>query len=292
MRISINITNYSWPGGIPTTSARLAEVARTADETGLDAIWVGDHLLQRDPVVAPGENDILEAFTTLGFLAAHTHRVGLGAMVAAVTYRSPALLIKAVTTLDVLSRGRAWFGIGAGYDADEARAMGLSMPPTTERFERLEQSLRLALQMWAGDESPFRAEHYQLDHPQNRPNSIRRPHPPILIGGHGERRTLPLVARYADACNLFDIPDGGLTIRHKLDVLGEQCAAIGRPYEQIEKTVSTRFHPPDPEAFADHCHALATYGIDHIVVLSLRPWAENDVHRLADATSALRDEDN
>lgn len=188
MRISINITNYSWPGGMPTTSARLAEVARSADETGLDAIWVGDHLLQRDPVVAPGENDILEAFTTLGFLAAHTHRVELGAMVAAVTYRSPALLIKAVTTLDVLSGGRAWFGIGAGYDADEARAMGLSMPPTMERFERLEQTLRLALQMWAGDETPFRAEHYHLDHPQNRPNSIRRPHPPILIGGHGERR--------------------------------------------------------------------------------------------------------
>lgn len=288
MRISINITNHSWPGGTPTTSARLAGAARAADESGLDAVWVGDHLLQRDPLAGPGDDAVVEAFTTLGFLAAQTQRVELGTMVAAVPFRSPALLIKAVTTLDVLSGGRAWFGIGAGYDAVEAKAMGLPMPPTPERFERLEQTLQLALQMWAGDESPFHGKHYELVHPQNSPNSIRRPHPPVLIGGHGERRTLPLVARYADACNVFDIPDGGATIRHKLKVLAEQCAVIGRPYEQIEKTVSTRFDPAHAEAFADHCHTLAGYGIDHVVVLSSGPWTEADVHRLAEVTSALR----
>lgn len=289
MRVSINIGNYSWPGGVEATAGQLAGVARAADESGLDAVWTGDHLLQADPFAPASDTDILEASTTLGFLAAQTRRIELGAMVAAVTFRAPALLIKAVTTLDVLSGGRAWFGIGAGYLEDEARAMGLPMPPAPERFERLEETLQLALRMWAGDESRFLGRHYQLERPQNSPSSIRRPRPPIVVGGHGEGRTLPLVARYADACNLFDVPDGGLTISRKLDVLAQHCAAIGRPYADIEKTVSTRFNPDDAHgAFAAHCDSLAALGIEHVVVLAPRSWTRDLVHRLAEETASLR----
>ena len=185
---------------------------RAAEAAGLDTVWVPDHLLQADPSSTP-EAEMLEAYTALGFLAAQGGRVRLGTMVTAATFRTAALLVKAVTTLDVLSGGRAWLGIGTGYHEGEARALGLPLPPRGERYERLEETLRIALQMWAGDESAFSGVHYALERPVNSPQAITRPHPPILIGGMGERRTLRLVARYADACNLFDIPDGGKTIR-------------------------------------------------------------------------------
>jgi alkanesulfonate monooxygenase SsuD/methylene tetrahydromethanopterin reductase-like flavin-dependent oxidoreductase (luciferase family) len=203
-------------------------------------------------------------------------------MVTAATYRSPDLLVKAVTTLDVLSGGRAWLGIGTGYHEGEALALGLSLPPTAERYERLEETLRIALQMWTGDVSAFAGAHYRLERPLNSPQSLTRPHPPILIGGMGERKTLPLVARYADACNLFDIPDGGVTIRRKLAVLADACEAIGRPYEQIEKTVSTRLEPDETAAaFADRCARLAELGIEHAVVITSEPWSEQRIAVLA-----------
>jgi F420-dependent oxidoreductase-like protein len=287
MRLSISVTNFSWPDGPSQLQARLSDVAHAADAAGLDTVWVSDHLLQADRTVTQG-TEMLEAYTTLGFLAAGTERVRLGTMVTGVTFRPPALLIKAVTTLDVLSGGRAWLGIGAGYQAAEAEAMGLALPAVAERFERLEETLRLALQMWAGDDTAFRGTHYQLQQPLNSPNSLRRPHPPVLIGGTGERKTLRLVARYADACNLFDIPDGGKTIRHKLAVLAEHCAAVGRPYDNIEKTVSTRLMPDEPaEAFAQRCTELAGFGIDHAVVIASTPWTDDMVATLADAAKAL-----
>jgi F420-dependent oxidoreductase-like protein len=202
MRISLSVTDFSWPLPTRERSARLADVARAADEGGLDTVWVADHLLQADPSSRP-EAEMLEAYTTLGFLAAQTQRVRLGTMVTGVTFRPPTLLIKAVTTLDVLSGGRAWLGIGAGYEQDEACAMGLTLPPLGERFERLEETLGRAVPMWAGDASPFRGKHYRLEHPVSSPDPLTTPRPPILIGGMGERRTLRLVARYADACNLF-----------------------------------------------------------------------------------------
>jgi F420-dependent oxidoreductase-like protein len=288
MRVSLSVTNYSWPDGPTSLGGRLAQVVRAADEAGVDTVWVNDHLIQADPTSAPADTEMLEAYTTLGFLAAQTHRIRLGTMVTGVTYRPPALLVKAVTTLDVLSGGRAWLGIGAGYLEDEARTMGLPLPPTAERFERLEETLRLALQMWSGDEAAFEGAHYRLERPVNSPNSLRRPHPPILIGGMGERRTLPLVARYADACNLFDIPDGGRTVRHKLAVLARLCEAIGRPYDDIEKTLSTRLEAGEsPEAFVQRCVALEALGIDHAVVITAGPWTEDAVARLAAAIPAL-----
>jgi F420-dependent oxidoreductase-like protein len=287
MRISLSITNYSWQGGPARLGAELARVVRAAEAGGLDTVWVPDHLLQAAPGSAP-DAEMLEAYTTLGFLAGQSARIRLGAMVTAATYRSPGLLIKAVTTLDVLSGGRAWLGIGAGYHEEEALALGLSLPPTAERYERLEETLRLALQMWAGDVSAFAGSHYRLERPLNSPQSLTRPHPSILIGGMGERKTLRLVARYADACNLFDIPDGGATIRRKLAVLGEHCEAAGRPYGEIEKTVSMRLEPGETAAaFAERCAGLAELGIEHAVVITSEPWSEEQIAVLAAASASI-----
>ena len=283
MRLSLNVTSFSSskdPAGI---GAWLAWIARAADESGLDTLWVSDHLLKADPD-SNLDAQMLEAYTTLGFLAAQTQRIRLGTMATAVTYRPPALLVKAVTTLDVLSGGRAWLGIGAGYHQGEATAMGLPLPALGERFERLEETLRLALSMWAGDDTASAGIHYRLARPVNNPNSIRRPHPPIVIGGMGESKTLPLVARYADACNLFDIPDGGKTVRDKLAVLAGHCEQVGRAYHDIEKTLSTRVQPGEsPDAFARRCSDIAALGIEHIVVIVAGPWTDDAVATVAAA---------
>jgi F420-dependent oxidoreductase-like protein len=287
MRISLSVTDFSWPDPTRELAASLAEVARDADEGGLDTVWVADHLLQADPNSRP-EAELLEAYTTLGFLAAQTERVRLGTMVTGVTFRPPALLIKAVTTLDALSGGRAWLGIGAGYQQDEARAMGLDLPPLGERFERLEETLRLAVQMWAGDTSPFQGEHYRLEHPVSSPGPLTKPHPPILIGGMGERKTLRLVARYADACNLFDIPDGGRTIRHKLDVLAGHCNDLGRDYDTIDKTLSTRLEAGETaNQFAGRCAYLAALGITHVVLITTGPWTTGELDIICSAARML-----
>jgi F420-dependent oxidoreductase-like protein len=288
MRVSIGVTNYSWPGGPGRLGSELARLVRDADQAGVDTVWVVDHLLQADPAAAPGETEMLEAYTTLGFLAGQAERVRLGTMVTGVTFRPPALLVKAVTTLDVLSGGRAWLGLGAGYQAEEAEAMGLPLPPVAERFERLKETLEIATRMWAGDDAPFEGTHYRLGRPDGSPLPIQRPRPPILIGGTGERRTLRLVARYADACNLFDIPDGGRTVKHKLEVLARHCGDLGRPYEQIEKTLSTRLEAGEPsDAFVARCAAAAALGIEHMVVITSGPWTSEALATLAAAIPAL-----
>ncbi len=286
MKISLSITNFTWPGAaIP---AELSRIARAADDGGLDAVWVADHLLQADPSSTP-EAEMLEAYTTLGYLAAQTSRVRLGTMVTGVTFRIPALLVKAVTTLDALSGGRAWLGIGCGYGDGEAAAMGIPMPPVAERFEQLEETLRLARQMWAGDDSAFEGKHFRLEHPVGSPLPVRRP--PVLIGGMGEKRTLRLVAEYGDACNLFDIPDGGKTVRHKLDVLRQHCDDVGRPYEEIEKTLSMALEPGESAtAFAERSAAAAELGIEHAIVITRGAgWTAEDVQVLCDTAGQVRD---
>jgi len=282
MRLSIGVTDFSWPDKL---TEELAGVAVAAEDAGLDTLWVPDHLLQADPNSTP-DSAMLEAYTTLGFLAARTSRIGLGTMVSAVTFRPPSLLIKAVTTLDVLSGGRARFGVGTGHHDGEARAMGLPFPPVAERFERLEETLRLARRMWDGDSSPFEGTHLRLDRPIGNPRPVRRPR--VLIGGAGERKTLRLVARYADACNLFDIPDGGKTVRHKLAVLADHCEAAGRPYGEIEKTISTRLAPGESaESFAARCAEFAGWGIEHAVVITAGPWSPAAVATLGRAGALL-----
>jgi F420-dependent oxidoreductase-like protein len=231
VKIGLQIPDFSWPGGPQRLGADLAAVARTADDAGFEFVSVMDHLFQI-PVVGPAENAMLEAYTTLGYLAACTRRAKLVTLVTGAVYRSPGLLAKIVTTLDVLSGGRAWLGIGAAWNEQEARGLGIPFPPVAERFERLEETLQICLQMWSGDETRYEGTHYQLDRLLNSPQALTRPHPPILIGGGGERKTLRFVARYAQACNLFPGPD----LAHKLDVLREHCDAERRVYDEISKT--------------------------------------------------------
>ncbi|MCW2686128.1 MAG: putative F420-dependent oxidoreductase, Rv1855c family [Mycobacterium sp.] len=288
MKLSVNLTSYSWPDHGAAMSERLAWLAGSLDQSAVDTLWVADHLLQADPS-ADVDEPMLEAYTTLGFLVAQTSRIRLGTMVAAATFRAPALLVKAVTTLDVLSGGRAWLGIGAGYNVDEARALGLFMPQTRERFDRLAELLQIARRMWAGDESAFRGDYTQLEHPVARPGPVTLPRPPVLIGGTGERRTLRLVAEYADACNLFDVPDEGRTVRRQLDVLARHCADVGRPYDQVERTVSTALQPGEPvNRLVSRCRALGDVGVQHVVVIARgRAWSAEDLDTLAGAAEQL-----
>jgi F420-dependent oxidoreductase-like protein len=288
MRVSISVSRYSWPAGNAETRGQLGRVARAADEAGVDTIWLPDHLIQVDPRSTP-DADMLETYTALGFLAGQTERVRLGTLVSGVTYRPPAMLVKAVTTLDVLSGGRAWFGIGAGYHEGEARGMDLPLPPVAERFARLEEVLRIAIQMWSGDTAPFHGEHYRLEHPLNKPPAVQKPHPPILIGGQGERKTLRLVAQYADGCNLSDLPDGGKTVTGKLEVLARHCADVGRPIAEIDKTVSTVYIQDEPPAeFATRCEVLAGLGLDHVVLFPSGSWTAEAVASLAPGIRAVQ----
>jgi alkanesulfonate monooxygenase SsuD/methylene tetrahydromethanopterin reductase-like flavin-dependent oxidoreductase (luciferase family) len=281
MRVSLSITQF--PNGPDHTP--LDQVVRAADDGGIDTVWVADHLVQCAPGTDPTDPH-LEAYTLLGWLAGRSERVRLGAMVSPITFRPATLLIKAVSTLDVLSGGRAWLGVGTGYHELEAAQMGLPLPPLAERFERLEDTLQLAHRMFAGDDSAFAGKHVRAERPLNHPTPPRRPR--ILVGGHGEKKTLPLVARYADACNLFDIPDGGVTLRRKLDVLERECAAIGRPRAEIETTVGTALFPDEsPTAFADRCTALGELGAEHIGVITRTPWTDDDLARLTEGARLL-----
>lgn len=231
MKIGLQIPEFNRAGSAEQLGSKLAVVARTADEAGFDSIAVMDHFFQIS-MVGPAENYMLEAYTTLGYLAACTSRARLLTLVTGVVYRHPGILAKIITTLDVLSGGRAWLGIGAAWNEEEAVGLGVPFPPLAERFERLEETLQICLQMWRGDESPFHGQHYQLERPLNSPPALTKPHPAVMIGGSGERKTLKLVARYAQACNLFPGPE----LARKLDVLRAHCEAEGRDYDGIEKT--------------------------------------------------------
>jgi F420-dependent oxidoreductase-like protein len=239
MKVGLHISDFTWEGGAEELRFRLADIAQRAEQSGVDRISVMDHVWQIG-TIGPPEHEMLEAYTALGWLAAKTERAKLLTMVTAVVYREPGLLAKALTTLDVLSGGRAILGIGAAWNEDEARGLGLPFPPTAERFERLEEALQICLQMWSGNQGPYDGEHYHLARTLNSPQVLSRPHPPILIGGGGEKKTLRLVARYADSCNIA-VYDIGVAA-HKLDVLREHCATEGRNYDEIEKTAQTRFN--------------------------------------------------
>jgi F420-dependent oxidoreductase-like protein len=262
MKIGLHISDFTWDGGAPALRGHLAQVVRQAEQAGVDRISVMDHVWQIGHI-GPPEHEMLEAYTALGWLAAKTERVKLLTVVTAVVYREPGLLAKAVTTLDVLSGGRAMLGIGAAWNEEESRGLGLFFPPTAERFERLEEALRIMLQMWSDDEGSFEGKHYHLARTLNSPQSLSRPHPPILIGGSGERKTLRLVAKYADSCNIISSDIGQLA--HKLDVLRQHCANEGRDYDEIEKTAQTRFdlgaNGENVQRTIEHLHELAELGI-------------------------------
>jgi alkanesulfonate monooxygenase len=263
MKLGVHLSNLTYPNGAANLAKDLTAIAAAAEDTGFARLSVMDHVWQIQ-VIGPPEMDMLEAYTTLGYLAARTRKIELLAWVTAVVYREPGLLAKIVTTLDVLSEGRAWLGIGAAWNEEESRGLGLPFPPTAERFERLEEALQICLQMWSDDDGPYDGKHYQLGRTLNVPQSVQRPHPPILIGGGGEKKTLRLVAQYAQACNLFAIPE----LERKLDILREHCSAVGRDYEEIEKTVMM---PMDVGPNGEHVDAIlerlagfAELGVSHV----------------------------
>lgn len=236
MELGLHLSDYSWNLDPHEVGATFAETAKQAEDAGFSRVTVMDHFWQI-PVIGPAEHEMLEAYTALGFLAGNTSRVLLHTLVTGVIYREPGLLAKAVTTLDVLSGGRALLGIGAAWNADESAGLGFAFPPVAERFDRLEEAIQIVLQMWSDSEKPYEGKHYRLARTLNSPQPVSAPRPRLMIGGSGERRTLRLVARYADECNIA----GGPRAEHKLDVLRDHCEHEGREYESIVKTTTTPF---------------------------------------------------
>jgi F420-dependent oxidoreductase-like protein len=263
MKVGLHVSDFTWPSGPAHLGADLATIAQTAEAAGFDRLSVMDHFFQIH-MLGPPEHEMLEAYTALGYVAGKTSTIRLLTVVTGVIYRQPGLLAKAVSTLDVLSGGRAMLGIGAAWNEEEARGLGFAFPPIAERFERLEETLQIVLQMWSDDDGPYHGRHYQLERTLNSPQPLQRPHPPILIGGSGERKTLRLVAQYADACNLFDSPE----LPRKLDVLRSHCERLGRDYESIEKTIITRFdvgeNGENTAALVGRARELAALGVDEM----------------------------
>ena len=277
MKLGLQISSFTWDGGDAAIARTLGDIVRTADDAGFDSIWVMDHFLQIGSVGKP-EEPMLEGMTALGYMAAHSKRARLGLMVGGIHYRQPGLWIKAATTLDVLSGGRAWFGIGAAWNEQESRALGFPMPPLGQRFEMLEDTLQMAHAAWRderGSRERFEGRHTTATDVLNSPQALSRPHPPILIGGGGERRTLKLVATYADACNVFGTDPSQL--KHKYDILRRHCETVGRDYTEIEKTLLTQVSiTPDgarrsltPAAMVERLGRTTEVGAQH-AIFSLR----------------------
>ena len=282
MRLGLQVPNFTWSNGQGALGDTFGLIAQRAERAGFYSFWVMDHFFQIR-MVGPAENEMLEGWSALAFAAGRTNRIKLGTMVTGVTYRYPGLLVKTATTLDVLSHGRAYFGIGAAWNEEEHAGLGVPFPPTAERFERLEETLQIAHQMWAGEDKPYQGKHYQLARTLNSPQSVQRPHPPILIGGTGEKKTLRFVAQYADACNIF-ARIGKDELKRKLGILQDHCQTVGRPYEQIEKTTLDVVHITrdgkngtlSPSAAIDYFADLAAQGIDQ-ALFSMPNVADLDV---------------
>jgi F420-dependent oxidoreductase-like protein len=266
MQLGIHFVNFTLPGGPATIASSLAETARIAEEGGATTFTVMDHWFQMEQM-ATAQDPMLEGYTTLGFLAGQTRSMRLGLLVTGVTYRHPGLLAKIVTTLDVLSGGRAQLGIGAAWYEREHRGLGVPYPPVAERFERLEESLQVCLQMWSDDDGPYRGRHYQLDETICVPRPLSQPHPRILVGGGGEKKTLRLVAKYADACNLF--ASSAAEVAHKLDVLDRHCEAEGRDPATVDRTILAIVDDPtaDPDRFLATMAEYAALGVSTVEVM-------------------------
>ena len=273
MKIGLQVPNFTWPGGPAGIAVQLAEIARAADAAGFYSLWVMDHFFQignrdRSTGLGPAEDEMLEGYSALSYMAGLTKKVKLGTLVTGVIYRHPGILVKTVTTLDVLSGGRAYLGIGAAWNERESLGLGIPFPPIAERFRRLEETLQIAKQMWSENNGPYDGKYYQLKETLCIPQPLTKPHPPILIGGGGEQKTLRLVAQYADACNLF-ARIGVDSLRVKLDVLRRHCDALGRDYNQIEKTCLDSIHLApgklDPAGVIARCRELSAAGIQHAI---------------------------
>lgn len=284
MRFGFQYSWFDWPGGPPEMATRLGESARILDEAGAETLWLMDHFFHLEPYF-PVDAPLLEGYTGLGFLAAHTRRARLGLLVTGVTYRHPGVLAKTVSTLDVLSGGRATLGIGAAWYEREHVGLGVPFPPVAERFERLEEAIQICRQMWSGEAKPYEGRHHRLAETLDRPGPLGRI--PILIGGAGERKTLRLVARYADACNLF--PSSPDDVAHKLQVLQGHCEAEHRDYGEITKTLL--FPTPIDDA-DDFLAGLAPYrelGIDTVYAAVIGDPVAFAEHFAAEVAPGLAD---
>ena len=274
MKIGLQVNNFTWEGGDARLGETFGAIGRRAEDAGFDSIWVMDHFFQI-PVLGPAEWPMVEGYSALSFIAGQTSKIKLGTLVTGVTYRHPGILIKTVTALDVLSGGRAYLGIGAAWYEREHLGLGVPFAPTRERFERLEETLQIAHMMWSGEVGRYDGKYYHLAETLNSPQALSKPHPPILIGGTGEQKTLRFVARYGDACNLF-FRMGDDVVRHKLDVLRGHCDAEGRPYEEIEKTCLNHFGGVvrgggqgmiiSPQQAIDEFGRMAEAGFDHAII--------------------------
>jgi F420-dependent oxidoreductase-like protein len=242
MHLDLHVSRFDWAGGDARIGPGVADLARRAESIGVRTLSFMDHFFQMDRI-APADDPMLEGYTALGFVAGRTERLRLRLLVTGVTYRHPGVLAKTVTTLDVVSSGRAELGIGAAWYEREHRALGVPFPPVAERFERLEEAIQICLQMWSPDNGPYRGRHYQLDETLCSPLPVSQPRPRIMIGGGGERKTLRLVAQYADACNIVGTLD---EVAHKIDVMRRHCDSVGRDPNDIEVTAMLRELPPSP----------------------------------------------
>lgn len=263
MRVGLQIPSFTIPKGAAELRPYLARIARTAEQGGFYSLWVMDHFFQIRGVGQPEEN-MLEGYTTLGYLAGVTEHVKLGTLVTGVVYRHPGILVKTVSTLDVLSGGRAYLGIGAAWNEQESLGLGVPFPPVKERFEQLEETLQIVHQMWSENTTPYNGKHFRMAQPMNHPQPIHRP--PILIGGMGENKTLRLIAKYGDACNFF-VGRGMDLLKERLDLLKRRCEEVGRPYSDIEKTCldTVNFDKDTSDAILERCRTLAAWGIEHYI---------------------------
>jgi F420-dependent oxidoreductase-like protein len=267
MKLGLQIPRFNWPGTPQNTGTKLAEIARTVDQGGFDSLWVMDHFYQIAPGLGAEDDPMLEGYSTLHYLAAVTESIMLGTLVTGVIYREPAFLVKQVTGLDVLSGGRAYFGVGAAWYEEEAIGLGFPFPPVATRFEMLEETLQIAHQMFKDDRTPYEGKHYQLKKPILSPQPLTKPHPPIMIGGMGEKKTLKFVAQYADATNLF-LRAGMDTLKHKLEVLKGHCQTFDRDFNEIEKTVLGTVKIEDAgsaQELVDLAGELEEAGFDHLI---------------------------
>ncbi|HZR43131.1 MAG TPA: LLM class F420-dependent oxidoreductase [Ktedonobacteraceae bacterium] len=274
MRLGLSVANFTWSEDQRLLGDTFGLIVERAERAGFYSLWVPDHFFQV-PYIGRPEQEMLEGWSALAFAAGRTNRIKLGSLVTGVTNRHPGILVKMATTLDVLSNGRMYFGVGAtaGIEA-EHQGLGIPLPPLAERLARLEETLQITLQMWSGDEQPYEGKYYHLARPLNSPQPVQKPHPPILVAGHGERKTLRLVAQYADACNFMGYIDKDER-RRKLGVLQEYCQALGRPYEQIEKTLIYFMHIThdgrdgsfNPQTAIDCFAGLAAEGFDHVILI-------------------------
>jgi F420-dependent oxidoreductase-like protein len=283
MKIGMLLERFDWPGGPSAMGPTLARIAREAEQAGVCSLWVNDHFFQI-PMFGEVADPVLESYTTLAYVAAATQRLELGTLTTGGHHRYPGPLLKIVVTLDVLSGGRAWFGVGPAWNEREQRGLGIPVIPWPQRFERLDELLRLTHHVWDGDTGPFEGKHYRLDEPLFSPRPVRRP--PILVGGSHERRVFPLVARYADACSLFD-SGGGELVAFKLNILRRCCDEVGRDFAELVKTTFGTLSLSSVPAAVEHFRALSELGIDMAIVALDDVTNPSSMDRLADVVSAV-----